>query len=175
MVLQNNSCTQGFYLDLYFSKFLIILFIASSSLWHQLNSSPQKNQKVLESTIKMFDHRWKLPNTTLHIITLHYLAYPYLSYPILTLPKLTNQSLGWAIDTQSCSCSFEGVLGVVRKPGRGYSNFMFYCILWSNVLKSFEGENGCPLLTPLPPPSLFEYIDALDVRVGLAILYYGLI
>ena len=46
------------------------------------------------------------------------------------------------IDAKSFSNSFEGVHGVVRKPGRGSSIFVFFCIFMLQFSNSFEGVHG---------------------------------
>ncbi len=55
------------------------------------------------------------------------------------------------IDAQSFSNSFEGVIEVVKKSGRGSSIFMFYCIFMLQFFKVFWGGTwGSPPPTPTP-------------------------
>ncbi len=59
--------------------------------------------------------------------------------------------IGYTVDAQSFSNSFEGVLRVVRKSGRGSSIFVFYCIFMIQFLKVFWGGTWDAPSSPSPP------------------------
>jgi len=69
-----------------------------------------------------------------------------------------------AIDAQSLSNSFEGVLGVARNLRKGSSIFLIYCNFMTQFFKVlWEGTWGAqdPLLPPPPPPlpmCIYDYM-----------------
>ena len=72
--------------------------------------------------------------------------------------------------SQSFSNSFEGVHGVVRKSGRGYSIFLFYCIFMLQFFKVFwAGTWGAPLS---PPPLCASMIRIFLIKALMFMLWY---